>query len=132
MQKRKKRKAGSLPLTFPLCVELLSLDSQDLTALVGTASLAGSVRHDGLAALGANRNAGSRQLPVGATALIAAGLGHFTLRNSHGDTSLVKLLFTAFILDLLLKKLLQSSKSGIELLLAIARTVVQVLATAVA
>jgi hypothetical protein len=35
-------------------------------------------------------------------------------------------------LDLLLKKLLQSSKSGIELLLATAGTVVQVLATAVA
>jgi hypothetical protein len=45
---------------------------------------------------------------------------------------LVKLLFTAFILDLLLKKLLQSSKSGIELLLAIAGTVVEILATAVA
>ena len=25
-----------------------------------------------------------RQLPVGTTALIAAGLGHFTLGNSHG------------------------------------------------
>jgi hypothetical protein len=45
---------------------------------------------------------------------------------------LVKLLLTAFVLDLLLKKLLQSSKSGIELLLAIAGTVIQVLATAVA
>ena len=64
------------------------------------------MRHDGLATLGADGHAGSRQLPVGATALIATGLGHFTLRNSHGDTSLVKLLFTAFILDLLLKKLL--------------------------
>ena len=104
---------------------LVSLGGQDLTAIVGTASLASSVGHDGLTALGANRNAGSGQLPVGATALIAAGLGHFTLRDSHGDTSLVKLLFTAFILDLLLKKLLQSSKSGIELLLAIAGTVVE-------
>ena len=74
---------------------LLCLDSQNLTAIVGTASLASSVGHNGLTALGANRNAGSGQLPVGATALIAAGLGHFTLRNSHGDTSLVKLLFTA-------------------------------------
>ena len=89
-----KRGRLCLPLTFPLC-ELLSLDSQDLTAVVGTASLASSVGHDGLTALGANRNAGSRQLPVGATALIAAGLGHFTLRDSHGDTSLVKLLLTA-------------------------------------
>lgn len=111
---------------------LLSLNSQNLAAIVGTASLAGSVGHYGLAALGASHDAGSRQLPVGATALIAAGLGHFTLRDSHGDTSLVKLLFTAFIMDLLLKKLLQSSKSGIELLLAIAGTLVQVFATAVA
>jgi len=74
---------------------LLCLDSQNLTAIVGTASLASSVGHNGLTALGANRNAGSGQLPVGATALIAAGLGHFTLRDSHGDTSLVKLLLTA-------------------------------------
>ena len=76
-------------------VVLLSLNSQDLTVLVGTASLASSVGHDGFTALGANGHAGSRQLPVGATALIAAGAGHFTLRNSHGDTSLVKLLLTA-------------------------------------
>ena len=81
-----------------LCISafvLLSLNSQDLTAIVGTASLASSVGHNGFTALGANCNAGSRQLPVGATALIAAGLGHFTLRDSHGDTSLVKLLLTA-------------------------------------
>ena len=85
------------PKTFLLHFRfaLLSLNSQNLTAVVGTASLAGSVGHYGLTALGANRNAGSGQLPVGATALIAAGLGHFTLRDSHGDTSLVKLLFTA-------------------------------------
>jgi hypothetical protein len=79
---------------FPHFV-LLSLNSQDLTAIVGTASLASSVGHYGFTALGANCNAGSGQLPVGATALIAAGLGHFTLRDSHGDTSLVKLLLTA-------------------------------------
>jgi hypothetical protein len=62
----------------------LCLGSDDLTAIVGTASLASSVRHNGLTALGANGHAGSRQLPVAATALIATGLGHFTLRNSHG------------------------------------------------
>ena len=90
-----KEEGCCLPLTFPHCVELLSLDSQDLTAVVGTASLASSVGHDGLTALGADGDAGSGQLPVGATALIAAGLGHFTLRDSHGDTSLVKLLLTA-------------------------------------
>ena len=92
----KRGKPESLPLAFPhLPYALLSLNSQDLTAIVGTASLASSVGHNGLTALGANRNAGSGQLPVGATALIAAGLGHFTLRDSHGDTSLVKLLLTA-------------------------------------
>ena len=89
---RKKRKAIAFLLHFPA---LVSLGGQDLTAIVRAASLASSVGHDGLTALGANRNAGSGQLPVGATALIAAGLGHFTLRNSHGDTSLVKLLLTA-------------------------------------
>ena len=99
-QKRKKRKAKPSSCISAFRA-LFSLDSQDLTAIVGTASLASSVGHYGLTALGANRNAGSGQLPVGATALIAAGLGHFTLRDSHGDTSLVKLLFTAFIIDLL-------------------------------
>src|SRR5574344_1187838 len=127
---RKKRKTKPPSSAFPCA--LLSLNSQNLTTVVGTASLAGSVGHYGLTALGANRNAGSGKLPVGATALIAAGLGHFTLGDSHGDTSLVKLLFTAFIMDLLLKKLLQSSKSGIELLLAIAGTIVEVFAAAVA
>ena len=38
----------------------------------------------GLTALGANGHAGSGQLPVGTTALIATGLGYFTLRDSHG------------------------------------------------
>ena len=52
--------------------------------MVGTASLASSLGHDGLAALGADGHAGSGQLPVGTTALIAAGAGHFTLRDSHG------------------------------------------------
>ena len=92
--KTEKEEGNCLPLAFPHRA-LLSLDSQDLTAIVGTASLASSVGHNGLTALGANRNAGSGQRPVGATALIAAGLGHFTLRDSHGDTSLVKLLLTA-------------------------------------
>ena len=63
---------------------LVSLGSQNLTTVVVAASLASSVRHDGLATLGANRHAGSSQLPVGTTALIATGLGYFTLRDSHG------------------------------------------------
>ena len=92
---RKKRKAVSLPLTFPA---LVSLGGQDLTAIVVTASLASSVGLDGFAALGADGDIGSGQLPVTATTLIATGLRHFTLRDSHGDTSLVKLLFTAFVL----------------------------------
>ena len=78
---RKKRKAASLPLTFPA---LVSLGGQDLTAIVGTASLARSVGLGGLTTLGANGHAGSGQLTVAATALIATGLGHFTLRDSHG------------------------------------------------
>ena len=80
----KKGKRGR-PEAF-LCVfpALVSLGGQDLTAIVGTASLASSMGHDGLAALGADGHAGSRQLPVGTTALIAAGAGHFTLRDSHG------------------------------------------------
>ena len=63
---------------------LVSLGGQDLTAIVGTASLASSVRHDGLAALGANGHAGSGQLPVRATTLVTTGAGYFTLRDSHG------------------------------------------------
>ena len=63
---------------------LVSLGGQDLTAIVGAASLASSMGHDGLAALGADGHAGSGQLPVGTTALIATGAGHFTLRDSHG------------------------------------------------
>ena len=63
---------------------LVSLGSQNLTAIVVTASFASSVGHYGLTALGADSYAGSGQLPVTAPALIATGLRHFTLRNSHG------------------------------------------------
>jgi hypothetical protein len=76
-----KEEGSCLPLSFSC---LVSLGSQNLTTIVVAASLASSVRHDGLTTLGANRNAGSGQLPVGTAALIAAGLGHFTLRDSHG------------------------------------------------
>ena len=70
-----------LPHGFPA---LVSLGSQNLTTIVVAASLASSVRHDGLTTLGANCYAGSSQLPVGTAALIATSLGHFTLRDSHG------------------------------------------------
>ena len=70
-----------IPPGFPA---LVSLGGQNLTAIVVTASLACSVGHDGLTALGADGHAGSGQLPVGATTLIATSLGHFTLRDSHG------------------------------------------------
>ena len=76
---------------------LVSLGGQDLTAIVVTASLASSVGLNGFAALGTNGHAGSGQLPVTATALIATGLGYFTLRDSHGDTSLVNLLYSIIL-----------------------------------
>ena len=82
-QKKEKRKASAF-LLLSLFLALVSLGIQNLTAIVVAASLASSVGHDGLTALGANCHAGGRQLPVGATALIATGAGHFTLRNSHG------------------------------------------------
>ena len=81
---RKGKRGRQLPSSAFAFPALVSLGSQDLTAIVVTASLASSVGHDGLTALGANGHAGSRQLPVTATALIATGLRHFTLRNSHG------------------------------------------------
>ena len=81
---RKKRKAKSAFLCAYAFPALVSLGGQDLTAIVVTASLAGSMGHNGLAALGADGHAGSGQLPVRTTALIAAGAGHFTLRDSHG------------------------------------------------
>jgi len=80
---RKKGKADAFPL-LTLFPALVSLGSQNLTTIVVAASLASSVRHDGLTALGANRYTGSSQLPVRTAALIATGLGHFTLRDSHG------------------------------------------------
>ena len=89
---KEKEEDVSLPLALAFGEKLLSLGSNDLTTIVGAASLAGAVGSDGLAALGADSDAGSAQLPVGATALIATGGRHFTLRNSHGDTSLVELL----------------------------------------
>ena len=79
-----KAEGKRLPLSLRSFPALVSLGGQDLTAIVGTASLASSVRHDGLTTLGAHCYTRSRQLPVGTTTLVATGAGHFTLRDSHG------------------------------------------------
>lgn len=60
-------------------------------AIVGTASLACSVRHDRFTALRAGYKAGSTDLPMRAASLVASCLGNFTFGYSHGDTSLVKM-----------------------------------------
>lgn len=73
-----------MPSSIFLLFRLVSLGSQDLTAIVGTAGFASSVGLNRLAALGANRHARSGELPVGTAALITTGAGHFTLGNSHG------------------------------------------------
>ena len=80
--KRGRRKR--LPLSSRFFPALVSLGGQDLTAIVGTASLASSMRHNGLTALGANSHTGGGQLPVGTATLVTTGAGHFTLRDSHG------------------------------------------------
>ena len=82
---KKEKEEGSIPSSvLTLFPALVSLGSQNLTTVVVTASLASSVGLDGLTALGAHRYAGSRQLPVGTTTLVATGTGYFTLRDSHG------------------------------------------------
>ena len=90
-----KRKAGGKP-RFPPVKDTRSLfasghglDLLDLTAIVGTALRAHSVRQMQRTALGAGHQTGSRQLPHGAASLIASLLGYFSLRYCHVDTSLV-------------------------------------------
>ena len=85
-EKEEGKPSSSIPLS-----RLLSLNSHDLTAIVGAASLAGSVGHNGFTALRAGDEAGRAHLPVGTTSLVASCLGYFTFRNSHDDTSLVKM-----------------------------------------
>ena len=79
-----KAEGKRLPHSLRFFPALVSLGGQDLTAIVGTASLASSVGHDGLTALGANSHTGGGQLPVGTATLITTGAGYFTLRDSHG------------------------------------------------
>ena len=85
---------------------LLGLHSDNLTAIVVAASLASSVGQAQLAALGASDHAGSGQLPVGAATAVTSCLRNFTLRNSHGDTSLGQYCFSQrqklFIIEKLL------------------------------
>ena len=81
--------------TLPSCkdtnllIRSHGLDDLDLTAIVGTALRAHSVRQMQRTALGACHQTGSRQLPHGAASLIASLLGYFSLRYCHVDTSLV-------------------------------------------
>ena len=74
-------------VTFFMQIQLLSLDLAKGMAIVGQAIFAHPVRQPIGTALGAGHDTGSLQLPVGAAPLIAPGLGHFSLRNRHGDTS---------------------------------------------
>ena len=78
------RKAYRAFLLLSHFLALVSLGIQNLTAIVVAASLASSVGHDGLTALGANSHTGGGQLPVGTTTLVATSAGDFTLRDSHG------------------------------------------------
>ena len=65
------------------------LDNLDRAAVVSTALLAHSVRQVQRTAFRAFDEAGSRQLPVGAAALVASSFGYFSLRYCHCDTSLI-------------------------------------------
>ena len=72
-----------------LLIRSHGLDDLDLTAIVGTALRAHSVRQMQRTALGAGHQTGSRQLPHGAASLVASLLGYFSLGYCHVDTSLV-------------------------------------------
>jgi hypothetical protein len=81
-RKKQKRKAEILPL-FSVMKLLFLGNSQNLTSVVGTAVLAGSMGQTCLATLGASNHAGHGELPMRATSLIPSCLGNFTLRDSH-------------------------------------------------
>ena len=61
----------------------VGLDDLDLTAVIGTALLAHSVRQAQSAALRASDDAGDRQLPVGTASLISSCAGYFSLGYCH-------------------------------------------------
>ena len=86
--RKNKKRAPPKRYSFFMCFGLLSLsDLAELTTIVGQARLAHPVGQTKRAALGAGNDAGNLQLPHGAATLVAASLGHFSLRNRHGDTS---------------------------------------------
>ena len=68
----------------------VGLDDLDLTAVIGTALLAHSVRQAQSAALRASDEARSFQLPVRRTSLIASCAGYFPLGDCHVDTYLIE------------------------------------------
>ena len=81
--KRNRGRLCTTSLSFSYRANLLSFNRNDFTAIVIAASLAGSVRQAGLAALGASDNARDRQFPVGAASLISSRAGYFSLGYCH-------------------------------------------------
>ena len=79
----KEKKRANLPSSHSFHRKLLCIDCDDFTAIIGAASLAGSVGQTGLTALGASDDTGDRQLPVGVTSLISSCLGNFSLGYCH-------------------------------------------------
>ena len=82
-----KKRAPQAALFFHVFCLLSVSDLAELTTIVGQARLAHTVGQTKRAALGAGNDAGNLQLPHVAATLVAASLGHFSLRNRHGDTS---------------------------------------------
>ena len=78
--KKRGRQTASLS---SLSAKSLSFNRNDFTAIVVAASLTGSVRQAGLAALRASDDAGDRQFPVGAASLISSRAGYFSLGYCH-------------------------------------------------
>ena len=82
-QDKKRGRLRTTSLSFSYRANLLSFNRNDFTAIVIAASLAGSVRQAGLAALRASYDAGDLQLPVGAASLISSCTGYFSLGYCH-------------------------------------------------
>ena len=102
---QKNKREATLPSCkdTKLLIRSHGLDDLDLTAIVGTALRAHSVRQMQRTALGACHQTGSRQLPHGAASLIASLLGYFSLRYCHVDTSLVLYCLSSEIIEELMR-----------------------------